>query len=104
MIAGIKSIPEGEAILLHGSCHNPTGMDPTAEQWERIAQAIASRRLFPFVDFAYQGFGQGLEEDAAGVRLLCHHLPEVLVATSYSKNFGLYNERVGGLLVVGADR
>jgi len=100
MIEGLKAVPEGDIILLHACCHNPTGIDPTVEQWSKIAQVMAERNLFAMVDFAYQGFGNGLEEDAAGVRELAKKLKEMLVASSYSKNFGLYNERVGALTLV----
>ncbi len=100
MIAGLKAIPEGDIVLLHACCHNPTGVDPTVEQWKQIAQVMAEKKLFPMVDFAYQGFGNGLEQDAAGVRELAKVLREMLISSSYSKNFGLYNERVGALTVV----
>jgi aspartate aminotransferase len=86
--------------LLHGGCHNPTGADPSLEQWQRIAQVLGERGLFPLVDFAYQGFGTGLEEDAASVRVLGQQLPELFVCSSFSKNFGLYNERTGALTAV----
>jgi aspartate/tyrosine/aromatic aminotransferase len=100
MLAALKQIPPGDAVLLHGSCHNPTGADPTPDQWEQIADVIEARGLLPFVDFAYQGLGDGLREDAAGVLALCRPGDEMLVASSFSKNFGLYSERVGALTVV----
>jgi aspartate/tyrosine/aromatic aminotransferase len=100
MIAALEEIPGGDVVLLHGSCHNPTGADPTPEQWVQIADVIEERGLLPFVDFAYQGLGDGLREDAAGILTLCCPGSEMLVANSFSKNFGLYNERVGGLTVV----
>jgi aspartate/tyrosine/aromatic aminotransferase len=102
MIAALEEIPAGDIVLLHGSCHNPTGADPTPEQWAQIADVIAERGLLPFVDFAYQGLGDGLREDAAGILTICHPGSEMLVASSFSKNFGLYNERVGALTVVTA--
>ena len=80
------------------------GIDPTLPQWTEIAQRIVKRRLLPLIDFAYQGFADGLEEDAAGLRALCDRVDEVLIASSYSKNFGLYRERVGALTVVGQNR
>lgn len=100
MIAALKEIPSGDIVLLHGSCHNPTGADPTPEQWAQIADVIAERGLLPFVDFAYQGLGDGLREDAAGILTLCRPGSEMLISSSFSKNFGLYNERVGALTVV----
>lgn len=100
MIAALKEIPSGDVVLLHGSCHNPTGADPTPEQWAQIAQVVAERGLIPFVDFAYQGLGDGLREDAAGILTLCRPGSEMLISSSFSKNFGLYNERVGALTVV----
>jgi aspartate/tyrosine/aromatic aminotransferase len=100
LLGALGQIPEGEVVLLHGCCHNPTGIDPTAEQWELIANVLESRRLMPLVDFAYQGLGVGLREDALGVLTLCRPGAEMLIASSFSKNFGLYNERVGALTLV----
>ncbi|MEM6979829.1 MAG: amino acid aminotransferase [Planctomycetota bacterium] len=90
----------GDAILLHACCHNPTGVDPSAEQWSHIAEVIADRHLLPILDFAYQGFGDGLMEDTAGLRAVLSRSDEALVCTSFSKNFGLYSERVGAVSVV----
>jgi aspartate/tyrosine/aromatic aminotransferase len=101
MLVAIEEMPEGDIILLHGCCHNPTGVDPTPDQWAKIAEAVYARGLVPFFDFAYQGFATGIEEDAAGLRAFCQPGKELLVASSFSKNFGLYNERVGALTVVG---
>ncbi len=101
MIQCIRTIPQGDIILLHGCCHNPTGIDPTPEQWAKIAAVAAERKLFPLIDFAYQGLGDGIDQDAAGVRIFARTMPELLVCSSFSKNFGLYNERVGALSVVG---
>jgi aspartate/tyrosine/aromatic aminotransferase len=103
MLEALRQIPEGDVLLLHGCCHNPTGIDLSAEQWRRIAEVAKERKLLPLVDFAYQGFASGLQEDAAGVLTLAGEVPELLVATSYSKNFGLYSERVGALTLVGTD-
>lgn len=100
MLAGLNQIPAGNAVLLHACCHNPTGIDPTVEQWRQIAAVIAERDLLPLVDFAYQGFGGGLHQDAAGLHELTTHCNEVVVCSSYSKNFGLYSERVGALTIV----
>ena len=101
MASGLKEIPSTDVVLLHGCCQNPTGMDPTVEQWDRIAAIAANRGWTPLVDFAYQGFADGLEEDAAGVRIIAEKVPELFVCTSFSKNFGLYRERVGALTVIG---
>ncbi|MEX2187595.1 MAG: amino acid aminotransferase [Pirellulales bacterium] len=100
MLAAIREIPQGDVLLLHGCCHNPTGVDPTAEQWSAIADAVERSGMLPLVDFAYQGFGAGLVEDAAGLRTLLRPGMELLVVSSFSKNFGLYNERVGALSLV----
>ncbi len=102
MVAALEQAPAGDLLLLHGCCHNPTGIDLTAEQWRRVAEVVAARGLLPLIDFAYQGFGDGLREDAAGVLLLADAVPELLIASSYSKNFGLYGERVGALTLVAA--
>ncbi len=98
----LGKVPADDVVLLHGCCHNPSGMDPTAEQWECIAEIANDRGFLPLVDFAYQGLGDGLDKDAAGLRALCRDGAELLVASSFSKNFGLYNERVGALTVVAA--
>jgi len=99
----ITAAKGGDAMILHGACHNPTGIDPTPEQWIEIAQQIAHRGILPILDFAYQGFGEGLIEDAASLRAFLATGCEVLVASSSSKNFALYNERVGSLAIIGAD-
>jgi aspartate aminotransferase len=100
MRAALLQIPAGDVVLLHACCHNPTGIDPTPAQWKEIAEAVRQRGLLPLVDFAYQGFGEGLLEDAAGLRELAAAGQELLVCSSFSKNFGLYGERVGALTVV----
>lgn len=92
----------GDAVLLHACCHNPTGVDPTKDQWNEIACVVAERGLLPILDFAYQGFGDGLDEDAAGLRIMLDHVEEAIVCSSYSKNFGLYSERVGAVGLVAA--
>lgn len=102
MLERLDELPAGSVVLLHGSCHNPTGADLTEAQWQALAELLQKRRLLPFVDIAYQGLGGGLEQDACGARLLAGALPEMLIAVSCSKNFGLYRERVGALIVVGA--
>ena len=100
MLAALENIPAGDVLLLHGCCHNPTGADLSSQQWQAVAALCAERSILPLLDFAYQGFGDGLDEDATGVRIVAEHCREFLVATSYSKNFGLYNERVGALTLV----
>jgi len=107
MLADIAAIPDGDMLLLHGCCHNPTGANLTPAQWDQLADVLAGRKLTVLIDIAYQGFGDGLEDDAYGTRLLARRLPELLIAASCSKNFGVYRERVGVLLAVvpeGADR
>jgi aspartate/tyrosine/aromatic aminotransferase len=103
LLETLKKQPSGTVILLQGSCHNPTGADLDRDAWAAIAGVLGERGLVPLVDIAYQGLGDGLDEDAYGVRLLADRLPEVLVAVSCSKNFGLYRERVGATIVVGAN-
>jgi aspartate/tyrosine/aromatic aminotransferase len=100
MLAGIEKMAPGDVILLHGCCHNPTGIDPTASEWTKIADAVYACGVMPLLDFAYQGFGDGLEEDAVGLKAFCRPGAELMVCSSYSKNFGLYRERVGALFVV----
>lgn len=102
LLAGLRAIPPGDAVCLHACCHNPSGIDPTAAQWREIAGVLAERHLVTLVDFAYQGLGDGLREDAVGVMELSSQLHELLIVSSFSKNFGLYNERVGALTLVGA--
>jgi len=100
MIEDVTAIPRGELVLLHGCCHNPTGWDPTAEQWDTLSSVIADRELLPLFDFAYQGLGRGLRDDAAAIERFAARGTELLITSSNSKNFGLYNERVGALTVV----
>lgn len=99
----LQTIPAGDMVLLHACCHNPSGADLSKAQWQELSDLFADRNLIPFIDMAYQGFGEGLDEDAYGIRLMSSRLPEVIVATSYSKNFGLYRERAGSLSFVFAD-
>jgi aspartate/tyrosine/aromatic aminotransferase len=100
MIATLKRIPSRSVILLQACCHNPTGFDPTFEEWKEIALVMKERELLPYFDFAYQGFGRGLEPDAEAIRYFVSQRIECLVAASYSKNFGLYAERLGALFVL----
>ncbi|RDL44900.1 aromatic amino acid aminotransferase [Marinomonas piezotolerans] len=100
MLASLSQVPSGDVVLFHGCCHNPTGIDPTNEQWAQLAKLCSKQGFLPLFDFAYQGFGSGLEEDATGLRVFLNQVQEMLIANSFSKNFGLYNERVGALTVV----
>ncbi|MEW4455268.1 amino acid aminotransferase [Bremerella sp. JC817] len=100
MMDALKGATKGDIVLLHGCCHNPTGIDPTPEQWKAIGDLIQENELLPLLDFAYQGFGDGLAEDAGGLRELARPGQEMLICSSFSKNFGLYNERVGALTAI----
>ncbi|MBZ6387041.1 MULTISPECIES: amino acid aminotransferase [Pantoea] len=103
MLAALQEAKAGDVVLFHGCCHNPTGIDPTAEQWSQLAQLSQAKGWLPLFDFAYQGFARGLNEDAEGLRIFAASHQELIVASSYSKNFGLYNERVGAITLVAAD-
>jgi len=103
MKADISAAKKGDVVLLHGCCHNPTGANLTLEQWAEVAGILERTGALPLIDLAYQGFGDGLEEDAAGTRLIASRIPEVLIAASCSKNFGIYRERTGCLLALCAD-
>ena len=103
MLDSIAQIPAGDVICLHACCHNPSGVDPSPEQWEQIADACTQQGVLPLIDFAYQGFANGLEEDAAALRLFAGKTDEFLVCSSFSKNFGLYCERIGALTIVAGD-
>ncbi|PSJ79515.1 amino acid aminotransferase [Neisseria iguanae] len=100
LIEDLSQVGKGDVVLLHGCCHNPTGIDPTPAQWDKLAQMSAEKGWLPLFDFAYQGFGNGLEEDAYSLRSFLKCNKELLIASSYSKNFGMYNERVGAFTVV----
>lgn len=104
MLADLAKARKDDLVLLHGCCHNPTGANPTAEQWEAIADILEKTGAVPLVDLAYQGFGDGLDEDAAPTRMLVKRLPQVLIAASCSKNFGIYRERAGVLLALTPDQ
>ena len=103
MLDALNNAPTGDIALLHGCCHNPTGMDLSTAQWDEIVEVIVARGLIPFIDIAYQGFAGSLAEDAYGVRAMLDRVPEMIVAASCSKNFGLYRERVGALTFVSAN-
>jgi aspartate/tyrosine/aromatic aminotransferase len=103
LLSTLSRAGEGDAVLLHACCHNPSGVDPTLSQWEVIAQLAKEQKFTPLFDFAYQGFGEGIEADAAPVRLFAERDLELLVCSSFSKNFGLYNERVGAITLLAND-
>ena len=100
MLQQLEGAAAGDVVLIHACCHNPTGADLLPAQWEALTELMQRRSLFPFLDLAYQGFGVSLEADAAAVRMVTQRLPEALIAISYSKNLGLYRERVGALISV----
>jgi len=102
MCADLNAAKPGDVVLLHGCCHNPTGADLTLDHWERLTALMNDKKLIPFVDVAYLGFGEGLDEDAAGVRHMAARVDEMLIAISCSKNFGLYRERTGCAVAYGS--
>lgn len=104
MLDALKNLPQQTIVVLHACCHNPTGVDPTFEQWQQIVEVIKDNNLVPFLDIAYQGFGDGLEEDAAVVRLFAQHDITMLISSSFSKSFSLYGERVGALTLVSSSK
>jgi len=104
MLDTLRGLERGELVLLHACCHNPSGLDPTPEEWQAIADVVVERELVPFVDMAYQGFATSIRADAHPVQLLAGRVPEMLVVNSCSKNFGLYRDRVGTLSVLAPDR
>lgn len=103
MVAAVEKFHAGDVLLLHGCCHNPCGADFSKEQWHVLAELCQRREIIPFIDLAYQGLSEGIDDDAYGVRLMAEHVPELVVVASCSKNFGLYRERVGSVSVVAAD-
>ncbi|MBS9423228.1 amino acid aminotransferase [Photorhabdus caribbeanensis] len=103
MLSSLSEAQAGDVVLFHGCCHNPTGIDPTPAQWAKLAEMSAEKGWLPIFDFAYQGFAKGLNEDAEGLRIFAKNHNELIVASSYSKNFGLYNERVGACTIVASD-
>ena len=103
MIADLHQVMPGDVVLLHGCCHNPTGANLNLPQWKAVIELLLEREAVPMIDIAYQGFGDGLDTDAEGVRLVAEKMPEVLIAASCSKNFGIYRERTGLLMAVSKD-
>jgi aspartate/tyrosine/aromatic aminotransferase len=104
MLDALGKADAGDVVLLHACCHNPSGMDPSEEDWEAIADVVVERELVPFIDMAYQGFAQSLSDDAFAVRHFAGRVPEMIVSGSCSKNFGLYRDRVGSLSMLAADK
>jgi aspartate aminotransferase len=102
MVDAFEQLDAGEVVLLHGCCHNPSGADLSRDQWRTLVELFARRGIVPFIDLAYIGLSEGLDEDAFGVRVMAEALPEVVVVASCSKNFGLYRERVGSVSIVSA--
>ena len=100
MLEDLEGLRRDDLLLLHGCCHNPTGQDLDLDQWQAVSELVAEKGAVPFVDVAYQGFGRGIEEDVAGVRLMAGQAPQMLLAVSSSKTFGIYRERAGMLSVV----
>jgi aspartate/tyrosine/aromatic aminotransferase len=101
MMGALEQASAGDVVLLHGCCHNPSGADLTFDQWQQVTDLMLRKGLLPFVDMAYQGLGDGLDADAAGLRHVASRVPEMVVASSCSKNFGLYRERTGALMLIG---
>ena len=104
MLTVLQDIPNGDPVLFHACCHNPTGIDPTQEDWDTIAKICKEHQLLPVLDFAYQGFAHGLVEDAVAVRAFAQYGLEFIICSSFSKNFGLYQDRVGALHFVSKNK
>jgi aspartate/tyrosine/aromatic aminotransferase len=104
MLADLEQAGPSDLVLLHACCHNPSGVDPTPEQWQKLAEVAEKRGFLTLFDFAYQGFGDGVEEDALPVRLFAEKNLELIICSSFSKNFGLYNERVGAVTLLTRDK
>ena len=100
MLDGLRAAPKGDLVLFHACCHNPSGLDPSEEEWRAITEVVVERELVPFIDIAYQGFAKNLDDDAFAIRHLAAQVPEMMVTSSCSKNFGLYRDRVGTLSVL----
>ncbi|MGL1957461.1 MAG: aspartate/tyrosine/aromatic aminotransferase [Colwellia sp.] len=102
MLEALKQVPKGDAVLLHACCHNPSGMDLNKEQWQQVAELAKKIGFIPVVDMAYQGFGEDLDTDAYGLRLIADTVDQMIICSSCSKNFGLYRERIGACSIIGA--
>lgn len=104
MLADLEQVSKGDVVLLHGCCHNPTGANLNSVEWQAVIELLNRKGAMPMIDIAYQGFGDGLEADAAATRMVAAGVPECLIAASCSKNFGIYRERTGLLMAVSADK
>ena len=104
MMSDLQKISSGDVLLLHGCCHNPTGANLSLENWTELTQFCEKKNILPLIDLAYQGFGDGINDDVKGVQYMASNLPEVCIGISCSKNFGLYRERVGAALMVVSDK
>ncbi|OZO45719.1 aromatic amino acid aminotransferase, partial [Pseudomonas fluorescens] len=104
MLADLGQAKPGDLVLLHGCCHNPTGANLNLSQWQAVVDVLLKTGATPMIDIAYQGFGDGLEDDAAATRLIASSVPEMLIAASCSKNFGVYRERTGILMAIAQDK
>jgi aromatic-amino-acid transaminase len=104
MMADLVELKAGDVLLLHGCCHNPTGANLSLSEWRELTEFVNTRGAVPMIDLAYQGFGDGLDADVAGVRHMAAEVPEMMLAASCSKNFGLYRDRVGAAFVLAADK
>ena len=102
MLNALKEVSADDVVLLHACCHNPSGMDLSKEQWQQVVAVAKDKGFLPLIDMAYQGFGDGLDEDAYGLRLMAENVEEMIVCSSCSKNFGLYRERIGATTVIGS--
>lgn len=100
MLHALSLVPSGDFVVLQGCCHNPSGIDLQPEHWKQLTEMFRKNSVTPIIDVAYQGFGKGIEQDAQGLRQMCQGLDQAFVCSSFSKNFGLYGERIGGLLIV----
>ncbi|MDG1437631.1 MAG: aspartate/tyrosine/aromatic aminotransferase, partial [Emcibacteraceae bacterium] len=104
MLEDLSAAQAGDVVILHGCCHNASGADLSHDQWNEVADLMLAKGLIPFVDFAYQGFGNGIEEDSYSARLMAEKLPEALIASSCSKNFAMYRDRAGAIMLVSSSK
>jgi aspartate/tyrosine/aromatic aminotransferase len=103
MLDALRAAPRGDVVLFHACCHNPSGLDPSTDDWRTITDIVVERELVPFIDIAYQGFATSLDDDAFSIRYMAERVPEMIVSSSCSKNFGLYRDRVGAVSFLSAD-
>lgn len=103
MLDALRAVPKGDVVLLHACCHNPSGLDPSEDEWRAITDVVVERELVPFIDSAYQGFARGIDEDSFAIRHMAGRVGEMIVCVSCSKNFGLYRDRVGTMSLLASD-